>query len=577
MADAPKPLKKRDEAPKHRFMRRKAMLWSERASWVPDWLELVDYVAPTAGRFQTTDANRGDKVQRAKRVNDRTGRRALRVMAAGFQAGMSSPARPWFRLSTGDDELDANHDVKLWLRKVENKMRAVFATGNTYRVLHQLYVELGAFGTACAVMLPDFDNVLHMMPLTIGSYALATDAKNRVTCLAREFRMTVGQMVGEFGYENCSSHVQNLYDRETLDVWVMVEHIVEPRTARKQGVDLASNKAYRSVYYEVGGDSGKHEGLLRDSGFDTSPILAPRWEVNENDVYGTGPGHEALPSIRELQHGKLRKSQVIDYQSNPPLAIPSNLKEAGINRLPGGNTYVDTAGTENSIKTLFDVKLDISTLREDIMDVRSQIKQHFFEDLFLMLANDTRSGVTATEVAERHEEKLLMLGPVLERMENELFDPLIDFTFDRLAAAGALPPPPEVLQNRKLAVEYIGLLAQAQKAVALKSVDRLVATASSIAGATQDPSVWDNLDIDKIIQGYSDGLGTDPSFVRDPKVRDQMRQARAQQQAQAQALASAEQAAKAGAAASQIDPQNMQDVMGMFQGYNSPTAQEIGV
>lgn len=570
--------KKRDEPPKQRFMRRKAMLWSERASWVPDYLELVDYVAPSAGRFYTLDANRGDKVARSKRVNDSTGRRSLRVMAAGFQAGMSSPARPWFRLSTGDLELDKNHDVRVWLRAVEVKMRTVFSTGNTYRVLHQLYVELGAFGTACAVMLPDFDNVVHMMPLTVGSYALASDGKNKITCLVRETSMTVGQLVDTFGYDKCSEHVKNLYDRETLDVWVRMEHVIEPRASheRKAGSALASSKKFRSVYYEVGAGSAKHDGLLRDSGFDVSPILAPRWEVNENDVYGTGPGHEVLPAIRELQHGKLRKAQVIDYQSNPPLAIPSSLKEAGVNRLPGGNTYVDTASADNSIRTLFDVKLDIAALREDIADVREQIKQHFFEDLFLMMANDTRSGVTATEVAERHEEKLLMLGPVMERMENELFDPLIDFTFNQLEAAGALPPPPPVLQGRKLSVEYIGLLAQAQRAVALKSVDRLVSTISSIAGATQDPGVWDNLDTDKVVQGYSDGLGVDPNFLRDPKVRDAMRAERAKQQQAQQALAAAEQAANAGAVASQIDPQNMQDVMGMLQGYGSPTGVEVG-
>lgn len=565
---------KNGESDKQRFVRRKSMLWTERSSWEPDWLNLVDYVAPNSGRFQTRDTNRGDKVARSRKVNDSTGRRSLRVLAAGMQAGMSSPARPWFRLSTGDEDLDNQYEVKVWLRAVETKMRAVFASGNVYRVLHQVYLELGAFGTACAVMMPDFDHVVHMMPLTIGEYALATDGKGRVTALVREMAMTVGQLVDEFGLENCSESVRNQYERNSLDTWVDVCHLVEPRkNADNQKMD-GRNKRFRSVYFELG--AAIEDKLLRDSGFDTFPALSPRWEVTGNDVYGTGPGHEALPAIRELQHGKLRKAQAIDYQTNPPLQVPASLREAGVGRLPGGVTYVDTVGAQNAVQNLFDVTLDLGALREDMGEVREAIRQHFFEDLFLMIAGDNRSGVTATEIAERHEEKMLMLGPVLERMENEIFDPLIDFTFVQLSEGGALPPAPEAMQGMDLNVEYIGLLAQAQRAVALRGNDRLVATVSSLAGAMQDPGVWDNIDTDQMIAEYADGLGVSPKSIRDPKVRDAMRQQRAQQQQAQQAMAAAEQAAKTGQAASQIDPQNMQDVMGMFQGYGSPTAQEVG-
>lgn len=557
-------------------MRRKAMLWSERASWVPDWQQLVDYLAPMSGRFTTTDSNRGDKVARGKKINDSTGRRSLRVLAAGLQAGMSSPARPWFRLSTGDPELDDDYEVKTWLRDVEEKIRAVFASSNVYRALHQVYIEIGAFGTAAAAMLPDYDTVVHLMPMTIGEFALACDSKNKVIAFVREFRMTVGQLVDEFGLDRCSDHVKNLYDRQTLDVWVDVTHIVEPRKNRDTTKLDAINKKFRSVYFETGGQSDRNNGLLRDSGFDTFTVLAPRWEVTGTDVYGTGPGHEALPAVRELQHSKLRKGQAVDYQTNPPLQVPSSLKDVGVARLPGGVVYVDSVGSDNAVKTLFDVKLDLAAMREDIVEVRESIKQHFFEDLFLMLANDTRSGITATEVAERHEEKLLMLGPVLERLQNELFDPLIDFTFDRLAKNGGLPPPPEKLQARSLDVTYIGLLAQAQRAVALRSNDRLIATVGSIASATGDPGVWDTVDTDEVIEEYADGLGVSPKLLRSKEAREAMREKRAAQAAAAQAAATAEQAAKAGATASQIDPNALQDVMGMFSGYTSPTALEVG-
>ena len=577
MADAP--TKKPEVTQKSAYLKRKAMLWSERSTWLTDWLDLVDYVLPTSGRFFASEANKGDKVRKSKNVYDSTAKRGLNVLGAGLMAGMTSPARPWFRLSTGDPTVDDIHSVKVWLSAVEEKMRAVFAASNVYRSLHQTYTELGAFGTGAMVMLEDFEDVIHCFPLTIGEYALATNHKGMVDTLFREINLTVGQIVEQFGLDKCSPHVQGLYARGNYDQWVLVHHIIEPRKGRDTTKRDALNMKFKSVYYEVGGAGD--DKLLGESGFKSFNCLAPRWLVTGNDVYGTGPGHDALPDIRQLQHAQLRKQQAIDYQVNPPLQVPGTLKEAGVNRLPGGVQYVDSVGGENAIRTLFEVNLDLGNLREDIVDVRSRIKGHFYEDLFLMLANDTRSGITATEVAERHEEKLLMLGPVLERLQNELLDPLIDFTFDRIAAAVTsdgkrmMPPPPPEMQGMNINVQYISTLAQAQRAVGLQSIDRLIATVGAIAGAKQDPGIWDKINTDEIIDEYADGLGIKPKLIYSDDDVKAVRAERAQQQQAQQALAAAESASKSMANVGGLDPNRIQDVSNMFTGYGSPSAAEL--
>jgi hypothetical protein len=280
-----------------------------------------------------------------------------------------------------------------------------------------------------------------------------------------------------------------------------------------------------------------------------------------------------LPDIRQLQHQELRKGQAIDYMVNPPLQVPATLKEAGLNRLPGGIQFVDSVGAENAIRTMFDVRLDLNALRETTQEVRQRIKGHFYEDLFLMLANDTRSGTTATEVAERHEEKLLMLGPVLERLHNELLDPLIDSTFDMLQSAGVLPPPPQVMQGRAIKVSYISTLAQAQRAVGLTSYDRIIATVGALAGAKQDPTVWDKIDTDQILDEYADGLGLTPKVTRSDEAVAAMRAQREQQAQAQQAMAAADQMANTAKTASTIDTGKMQDVMGMFSGYGTPATE----
>jgi hypothetical protein len=120
------------------------------------------------------------------------------------------------------------------------------------------------------------------------------------------------------------------------------------------------------------------------------------------------------------------------------------------------------------------------------------------------------------------------------------------------------------------------MLAQAQRAVGLASYDRAIATVGAIASSAQDPAVWDKLDTDKIIDEYTDALGLPPRAVRNEDEVAALRTKRAQQQAAAQGLAAAQQAADTAATASQIDPARIQDVMGLFSGYNSPTSVEVG-
>ena len=121
-----------------------------------------------------------------------------------------------------------------------------------------------------------------------------------------------------------------------------------------------------------------------------------------------------------------------------------------------------------------------------------------------------RAGVP-TEVAERHEEKLLMLGPVLERMHNEILDPLIEMTFSRMVEAGIVPPPPDELQGMELNVEFVSMLAQAQRAIATNSVDRFVGNLGAMAGIK--PEVLDKFDADRWADAYADMLGIDPELI----------------------------------------------------------------
>lgn len=538
-------------------------LKTERESWMPHWKDISVFLLPRSGRFFLTDRNRGEK--RHNNILDSTSTRALRVLAAGMMAGMTSPARPWFRLTTNDPELDDSAAVKTWLADVQRMMQMVFARSNTYRALHSMYEELGAFGTSASIIVPDFNTIIHHHTLTAGEFALAADYRGVVNTLFREFQMSVTQVVAEFGIENCSRTVVNLYAQGQLDRWITVVHCIEPRADRDQGKRDARNMPWRSVYFEPASNENK---VLRESGFRHFPALCPRWATAGGDIYGNSPAMEALGDIKQLQHEQLRKAECIDYQTRPPLQVPTGAKNRELDTLPGGISFVDSANPQGGIRSAFEVNLRLDYLLEDIRDVRERIKSSFYADLFLMLSGSDRTNMTATEVAERHEEKLLMLGPVLERLHNEVLDPLIDQTFSQMLAAGILPPAPEELQGSELNVEYVSMLAQAQRAIATNSVDRFVSNLGMVA--QMKPDVLDKLDADRWADSYADMLGVDPELIVPANQVALIRQQRAEAQQQAEQAAMLQQGADVAAKLGSIntgEQNGLTSVMDAFTGY----------
>src|SRR6185503_3409752 len=197
--------------------------------------------------------------------------------------------------------------------------------------------------------------------------------------------------------------------------------------------------------------------------------MAPRWDVVGTDSWGTGPGWVALGDSLQLQVQQRRKLEAIDKQVKPPMVGPPSLRNEPASLLPGGVTYVaDPSG--QGFRAAIDVRLDLSHLAADIAEVQGRVKEAFYANLFLMLAESDRREITAREIDERREEKMLMLGPVLERLHDELLQPLVARVFNIMARNGQLPEPPCGLDRRGLQVEFISILAQAQKAVATAGI-----------------------------------------------------------------------------------------------------------
>ncbi|MFM3978898.1 portal protein [Klebsiella pneumoniae] len=539
------------ETLKEQLQKQQAQLTNDRSSFDPHWRELSDFINPRGSRFLVTDVNRDDR--RNTKIVDPTATLAARTLSSGMMSGITSPARPWFKLATPDPDMMDYGPVKLWLEVVQRRMNEVFNKSNIYQSLPLLYSSLGNYSTGAMAVLEDDSDVIRTMMFPIGSYYMANSARGSVDTCFRKFSMTVRQLVMEFGLNNVSDSVKGMWDSGNYESWIEVIHAVYPNIDRDTAKLNSKNKPVKSVYYEVGGDSDK---LLRESGFDEFPIMAPRWEVNGEDVYGSScPGMIALGQVKALQLEQKRKSQLIDKATNPPMVGPSSLRNQRVSLLPGDITYIDQVTGQDGFKPAYLVNPNTADLLADIQDTRQIINSAYFVDLFMMLQNINTRSMPVEAVIEMKEEKLLMLGPVLERLNDECLNPLIDRTFSIMARKNLLPPPPDALQGMPLRIEYISVMAQAQKSIGLSSLSSTVGFIGQLAQAK--PEALDKLNVDQAIDAFAEMSGVSPTVIVPQEQVAQVREQRAQQQQQQQMVAmgmAAAQGAKTLSEAQTADP-----------------------
>lgn len=527
-------------------------LRADRWSWWSHWRQLADYVLPRRYRWLITpnQMNRGSPMN--QRIIDSTPTVAARVLASGMMAGITSPGRPWFRLKIhGDDELSEWGPVRQWLDIVATAMGQVFASSNFYQAMAVMYKDLSVFCTGTFTMYEDYDDVIRCHNWALGEYYLANGPRGDVDVAYREFVKTIPQVAREFGLRNCSETVQAGVKTAGAQMTkeIIIGHAIEPNDDVSPGAPGVKGMPYREVYWEMG--SGQSE-MLRLAGFHEKPFMAARWDVVGNDAYGNGPGMDALGDIMQLQVEQKRKAQLIDKLVNPPMIADPALKNEPASVIPGGVTYA-AYGPEGKprFSPAYEVNAQgLPAITEDLNEVRERVKSVFFYDLFLMISQ-LDSVRTATEIDARREEKLIQLGPVLERFENEVLDPAINRCFQIMLRAGMLPPIPKELKGKHIQPEYVSMLAQAQRSAMTAGMERLAQFAGNVSAV--NPGVLDNIDFDEMIDEYADLLGVPAKIIVPYAKVLQIRAQRAQQQQQASLMQATMASTQAAQTLSQTD------------------------
>lgn len=528
-------------------------LKNERNRWLDIWKEVSNFVDPFEGQYVVR--NRHDKDINQQYILDNSATRSLNTLVAGLASGATSPARQWFKIVPKSIKLhsDVPDSVKRWCADVERILIKTFHNSNTYNSLHSLYTQLCLFGVAADIISPDVNNVLNHSVLNAGEFCIQSDAKGVVNTLYRDFELTAAQLIEMFGYENVNEATRVAYNCGKVEERFLIGHAIEPRYIRDVDSFKKTDMPFASYYFYLDGSGFNSEAnkiILSEGGYEIFPALCPRWNVITGNNYGKSPAIVSLPNVKQLQAETKIKLETLELVTNPPLIAPASARQDPISTMPGAINF--STGIEQSIKPIISSTGDINAIMTDISLLQRQIQSDFHADLFLLIQSAQDDRKTATEIQALKEEKMLVLGPVIERLQHELLEPLINITIAQLQNFDMIPPPPpeindmsgrdgEVRPKVEFDLEFSSMLAQSQRAVDINSLDRMMAAVQAMAGVK--PEILDNIDGDGLFNAYADRLSVDPKVCLERDKVEELRAQRAQAQQQAQQLDNAQQGA----------------------------------
>ncbi|MCC8180609.1 MAG: head-tail connector protein [Planctomycetes bacterium] len=459
--------------------------------WKPLWREVNEYVLPWSGRFlhSSRDAR---EIRRGQNVHNSVTYNAIQTAAAGLHGGLTSPSRPWFEITHPDEDMMEITGVREWVHLVQNAQRQVLAQSNFYAAVQDLYYEALAYGQGVTLVEKDADGgVVRFRTLTCGEYRLGNGPDLRINTVYRRLTMTAPQMREAFGRERLPEAAARALADNRVDQRFRLVQAIQPWNFLEGGRSGAGR--YESVYFM---EEGSGDQVLAKRAYRTRPFVAVRWGSIGDDVYGYSPGQMALADIRQLQTQERAYVNAVNWIADPAWLVSDSLKDrlARGEIRPGAIVGANPQEAQHLFRPLMKPVFDFANIRLKIQDVEERIRQTFYNPLFLMV--QAREGrMTATEVMQLVEEKAAVLGPVLERFQSELFDPVLERVFDIMDRDFAMiPPPPREIAGEGLKIEYISMLAQAQKQAGLSGMTHFLAVAGEIAARFPESALKINPD-----------------------------------------------------------------------------------
>jgi len=497
----------------------------EFSNWRALYSEIGELIHPRRSNVVKQVATPGAK-QTAK-LYDSTALHAKELLAASMNSAFTSSTTDWFGLRTQNDQLNKVSEVLLWLEECDHLMTKAFRESNFYSEVHEIYLDLCAFGTGALFVReresPDqaFGGLL-FRAISPGEYVIDENEEGMVDTLIRKYSLTVRQLAQSSPkFALTEEMLKDITENRLTNTYEII-HAVLPRS-KFPGVSQ-SGTPWVSAYISL-----KDNHLLHEGGFFGFPYMVPRWAKSSGEKLGRGPGSIALPDVKSLNLAKKMLLSAWALTISPPTLRLENAVVGPIRLWPGGSTIVRNIQGLKAFES--GTKFDVSQL--NIEDLRGSVRQIFFSD---QLQLQEGPQMTATEVYVRYELMQRLLGPTMGRLISELLSPLIKRVFMVMLLGRALPPPPPVLGDdwNKIEVQYEGPMAKAQRMGEVIAIQRFLQAITPIQQA--DPDCLDWIDFDMIVPLMIDVFGLPASTKRKKSQVEQLRMQRQQEAQQAKQM-----------------------------------------
>lgn len=498
-----------------------------RSNWDSHWKEALDLVIPRKSNVFTFKTQPGGE-KRTNQLFDSTAILANSILSSALQGMLTNPSTQWFDLTTGIPELDNRKDIREWLQKAARRIIQVLNNSNFQTEIHEVYLDLG-IGTGLIRMEEDDETVVRFQSRPIYEHYIKENFKGMVDTVSRELKMDSRQIMQRYDLKKAAAKLgeddQYKLDKlkEDMDKEWCIIHMVCP----KDDIDkeLIPGGARRFPFKSI--HVIEELGICVEvKGFEEFPYAVPRWTVTSGEIYGRGHAITALPDIKMINRMMEAHIGAAQKTVNPPFQLPDDGYSLPFKIIPGGVNYY-RAGTQDRAEPLISgVRIDISEVL--LEDVRKRIREHFFVDQLQLMEGPQ---MTATEVLQRTEEKLRLLGHVLGRLHSELLKPLINRMIGILGRKGQLPKdPPIELKELDLEVQFSSMIARAQRASEADNIQRVVQVMAPFV-ETQ-PEVLDNINGDGLLKYVGNLFNVPQEMFRSDKEVKQTREQRAQAQQQ---------------------------------------------
>ncbi len=490
-------------------------LKSRRATWESHWQELGDYILPRKADILTV-RTAGEK--RTAKLFDATAIEANELLASALHGMLTSPQAPWFELTIKDQDRAADEEVKDWLQEVAERMNTALNNSNFQTEIHEIYLDLGCFGTSAMFIEEDEETLVRFSARALSEIFIAQDRRGKIDTVFRKFPFTVRQAVQRWGEGAVGERMRKKF-RDSPDAEEQILHAVLPRAERDPSRDDAANMPVASVYVDI---EGKH--VIAEGGFEEMPYVVPRWTKATGEAFGRSPGMKALPDIKMLNEMSKTTIKAAQKVVDPPMLVADDGVLLPVRTSPASLNYArflaDGSDPIRPLQTGANLPLGLEMENQR----RDAIRAAFFVDQLQLVGGPQ---MTATEVLQRTDEKMRLLGSALARLQSELLRPAIDRVFAIIFRAGELPPVPEGLaEGGKIDVEYVSPIAKAQRAAQAQGLLRVFEVAGPLAGA--NPEILDNIDGDETLRHLWDLFSVPQKLLRDARQVSAIREARNQ-------------------------------------------------